>query len=446
MSKVTSTINIPQPNIFGRIGTGLGQGLAEQLPKEIERGRLASGINELANTPNLTQLQGLAGLVGAGAYNYPQLMQTAGELLKQQGMSNAIRRRATGESTGGQQTSNGLPQSYPPSQQVALQAGTNQTQPSIQGQGERPEGGVASISPTQAALNPYIPKTNDQLLQRAGQLQLEDPGLYPTFESAYQGAAKEDQQEQAISSAKQGQRLSEQNVESNIQNQIDRMQERANVKIPENVTQPIVRKAMDDVRLARKSELKAAQDAQNEMDKISREYDATSRLGKWSKPSEMRRAVNSLRDDFKQRNDLENFADKMVGESGFSNPIAYWKTFPVEEYPEIQKHLSQIKKAPIETYKRGLPDPLANERQVYDFAEKVAPLLSKSGASPLSIAQELKMKGLNPDHFLDYLVKNKRELNLNERQIRELGKTREWLPNLTDIIFLYGINEQRALE
>lgn len=38
---------IKQGNIFGRIGSGIGQGLAEHAPKEIERSRLASGLKAL---------------------------------------------------------------------------------------------------------------------------------------------------------------------------------------------------------------------------------------------------------------------------------------------------------------------------------------------------------------------------------------------------------------
>ena len=37
---------VKQPNIFGRIGSGIGQGLAETLPKEMERGRLSQGLQQ----------------------------------------------------------------------------------------------------------------------------------------------------------------------------------------------------------------------------------------------------------------------------------------------------------------------------------------------------------------------------------------------------------------
>ena len=44
-------------NAFGRIGKGIGQGLSEQLPKELERGRLSQGLKELEKEKDLTPYQ-----------------------------------------------------------------------------------------------------------------------------------------------------------------------------------------------------------------------------------------------------------------------------------------------------------------------------------------------------------------------------------------------------
>ena len=49
-------------NIFGRLGQGLGQGISEQLPKEIESRRHANAIEGLANNPNLNPIQQAAAL------------------------------------------------------------------------------------------------------------------------------------------------------------------------------------------------------------------------------------------------------------------------------------------------------------------------------------------------------------------------------------------------
>jgi len=80
---------IKQGNIFGRIGTGFGQGLAEQLPKEVERSRLAYGLEKLANQKDLTPFQQFAGLVSQPG-STPQIVQSGTELLRQQARGKAL--------------------------------------------------------------------------------------------------------------------------------------------------------------------------------------------------------------------------------------------------------------------------------------------------------------------------------------------------------------------
>jgi hypothetical protein len=79
-------------NLLGRIGTGFGQGLAEQIPKEIERHRLASGLQKFqqqsVNQSPIQQLAQLAAIPGIT----PQMIQSFGELAKQQGIRNSFSR------------------------------------------------------------------------------------------------------------------------------------------------------------------------------------------------------------------------------------------------------------------------------------------------------------------------------------------------------------------
>jgi hypothetical protein len=56
------------------------------------------------------------------------------------------------------------------------------------------------------------------------------------------------------------------------------------------------------------------------------------------------------------------------------------------------------------------------------------------------------MKGYDPDTFLDYLVKNKQQLNLLERQGRELNKTRNWFPSINDLWLFIGEGNDKVVE
>lgn len=83
---------VKQGNLLGRIGSGFGEGLAGQLPKEVERNRLHGALTEIGNNPNQTLFQQFAALAAAPG-STPQIQQTGGELLKQmavrQGYKNA---------------------------------------------------------------------------------------------------------------------------------------------------------------------------------------------------------------------------------------------------------------------------------------------------------------------------------------------------------------------
>ena len=157
---------IRNANIFGRVGTGIGQGLAESLPKEIERGRLQSGLQNLENQKGLSPFQQFSRLAAIPGIT-PQMIQSGSELLRQQGVGEGLKNvNASPEQA----------QQSPLQQYIVNQPqnAPNQTRD------------VATTNPTQAALNPYIPRTYQQNLARAAQLQQENPKLYPNPEQAIQ--------------------------------------------------------------------------------------------------------------------------------------------------------------------------------------------------------------------------------------------------------------------
>jgi hypothetical protein len=80
---------IKQGNIFGRIGSGLGQGLAEQLPKEVERYRLASGLEDISNQTDLTPFQKFARLASQPG-STPQIVDSGSRLLQQEARGKAL--------------------------------------------------------------------------------------------------------------------------------------------------------------------------------------------------------------------------------------------------------------------------------------------------------------------------------------------------------------------
>src|ERR1700690_3118350 len=87
---------IKQANIFGRIGSGIGKGLSEQLPKEIERNRLAAGLKELGERKDLTPFQAFSAAPSLPG-STPQIQQTSGNLLMQQAYLNGLKNQYHGK-------------------------------------------------------------------------------------------------------------------------------------------------------------------------------------------------------------------------------------------------------------------------------------------------------------------------------------------------------------
>ena len=84
---------ISRGSILGRIGTGIGEGLAEQLPKEVDRHRLSSGLKQFEqDSAGLSPMQQVTRLASIpGALEHPQLIQSLAELSKQQQIRDAYR-------------------------------------------------------------------------------------------------------------------------------------------------------------------------------------------------------------------------------------------------------------------------------------------------------------------------------------------------------------------
>ena len=141
---INRSISIPQPSIFGRLGSGIGKGLGEALPKEMERGRLASGLKDLGEQKGKTPFQQFAGLASTPGIT-PQMIQSGSELLRQQAYLDSLKNQYEGQE--GAKSGN---QGYMPTQQ-------DLTQPV---KGEIPT--LATPEDTTQSYKSYIPPTENE--------------------------------------------------------------------------------------------------------------------------------------------------------------------------------------------------------------------------------------------------------------------------------------------
>lgn len=410
---------IKQANIFGRVGSGIGKGLAEQVPKEIERHRLATGLQNLEKEgSNLSPFQQFSRLSSIPGIT-PQMIESGSKLLRQQGINQALMNKSSQEN---------MPKSNPFQKERSELEISNES-PSL-----------TTRTPIEATLNPYIPKSFDQLQERAGQLLEKNPALYAQDpDKAMQAAVQEDQSEQSISSALQGQRQKQQDVQNKVVEGLqDQKQQLALKKVPGNVYSEIEDKAINSVKSKQEggeglTEQQAKKKYGDELREIDRQYTTLQSIGNWSmlgrSGEDNKRSLKSARDDFKERNDLQNFADTLIGENGLSPQKAYYLSYPSSEIKELN---NSIVKAPeLKNLDQTFSSYRDIDNKTLELAKKLAPLMGKNG-SPLSIAEEINAKGYNPDVWLDYVNKNKKALDLTTRQAEELTKPKNRFPTLND--------------
>lgn len=407
---------------LGRLGESLGRGLAEVIPKEAERYRLSQGLKKLGEQKNLTPFQQFAELSSIPGAT-PQMIHSGSELLRQQAISNELRNKSKEEQ---------VPKQNPfPKPSAQKQAGIS---PSI-----------TTREPIEATLKNYIPKTFEDIQQRAGELLDQNPALYgndPT--KALAAAQAEESQNSAINQAYQQRRQNEQNVQNNITSSLKSQQGRLNaLEVPGNVYTDVETKAINAVRPIEEggeglTEQQAKIKYGKELDAINRDYTALDTIGSFDyalrNPQEIKRTMKSVREKFKERGDLENLADTYVSKNKLSPSKAYYLAYPSSEIKDLNNFIGKLPELKNEaSYKKGFPEIDTNipKEKTLNFAPKLAKLMGKEG-SPLSIAEELNSRGYDPDVWLDYVGKNRKELDLTERQGRELDKVRNWFPTLND--------------
>lgn len=411
-------------NIWGRLGQGLGQslsqGLAEQIPKEADRFRLAQGLKELGKKKNNDVWENFTELAALPGSN-PQITQSGTRLLEQRAQGNALK-NLKGEKPANpfkKQETNGI---------------ENET-------GKKPS--ITTSTGVEATRKPYIPPTYNQIQARAGELLDQSPGLYNNDpQLALQAAKDEAMQEQAINQAQQGQRAGEQDVQNTITNGLREQQKNLGAILPGKVYSDIEDRAINSVKSIEEggeglTEQQAKKNYGEELDNISRDYKAVETIGGpkllTKTPSGNREALDSVREGFKKRNDLENYADTLVSETGLSYPKAYYMAFKPSDIKELNNALKKIPQLPSEWNFATKPmTPEQRQKKTLEVSEQLAPLMGKEG-SPLAIATELKSRNYDPNVWMNYLNNNRKKLGIDGRQGRELDKPRDFRSSIGDL-------------
>lgn len=418
-------------NIFGRLGKGIGQGLSEQLPKEIERTRLASGLKKLEQEKDLDPFQFFTKAASLPGMN-PQLLDSLANLSKQRLKNQAF------QNYGGNAS---------PDQQIEA---LTRSLPMAQDQGNFSS--ITKPAGTKAAQETFIPRDlQTEIIPAAVAAFKENPARFHNdIDEAIDFEQSKDANRQQINQAYEQQRTSQLGVQdrllSDFRNYIDRRNintgSKGSVNVPENELD-ILEKQLIKMVLPKsqggggKTEEEAARESAKDADKIARQYSSLRTKGGLKKyihsPTDVLKELEPIRKEFAKRGMEENFADELVGALNVNPRRAYALTFKLPKDSSVVKELDRMPGF-IEKVREAGPG--ANLTPIRE-TEKLAPIFADliGDNSPLAIADALTSKGYDPDVFLNYVVDHQDELDLDERQIREIGKSRSSFGALGNIYY-----------
>lgn len=452
-------------DLFGRIGRGFGQGLSEQLPKEVERYRLSSGLRNLEQeSGNLTPLQQLTRLSSIPGIT-PQMVQSFGELAKIQNQRNAYRNRMEqsgqipAERRGSPQQQDLLVNQQPrenlpldrqvsPSQAAMIAAssgavGNRQRTPNV-----RPEERTLEIvnenplNPASLTRLPWTPQQRDSrildytnqgfLVDKAEQLAADDEARDLAEPGAYQKRLEE-----LTGKSQQARQEFRNQLETKLQKEGSGVFKDISGEMLVNMERGMER----DLREHPNSSFKdVANDWSNRALNVAKTKGQLKKLAETSGPEEiikgdqLLKKLRSYQDIFKKSGNAEEYYNLLRSEFGLSPQGAASIAFPSNK--RVKDYINNLKPIP-RMYGQGAtaynPEKLATQ------ARKSAIEIEKfidADDSLLSIARDLTDRDPTFDQqsFFDQLEEDKEHIRLNDRQRREMAEgVKDIIPTWGDI-------------
>jgi len=397
-----------QPSPLAVFGKTLGEGI----PKIIEQRTLSSGLQQLEkDAPNLTPEQYYTRALQIPGLT-PEATRQLGELTRQKAQGQALQQRNE-------------PSPFPQEEPISRSNNQNKT-PSI-----------TESKNLEQAQQGYIPPTQEEIISEAGRQFNANPALFGNDpQKAIQAAETKAAREEKINEAHKTQHKNLTEIQDNVVRRLESHSTKLGVNIPANVYSKIEDQAILATKPVARggkglTEQQAMKEYGEKLDEISRDYSNLDSIGNWGitgrKAKNTLTTLSALQKSFRKNKDTENAADTLIAKSKVSPDFAYSIFEPVQEVPELNNALKKVKEVQSQlSFKEGYPKVGVPKEYVddetYKISEKLAPLLGKMG-SPLSVAYELKKKGLNPEVWIRYLSDHQDDLGLKPEQVRQLSKS-----------------------
>lgn len=426
-----------QGNIFGRLGAGIGQGLASTIPEEVDRSRLASGLKRFAeNAPNQTALQNFAqfsSIPGTTA----SMHQAYPEVAKQDSLRNYYR--------GEQQPSSMKPEVGKNFRDVQfanqgqkVPRGTNAPPPEAEfGQPQ-----IVQDNPLREEAVPKAPWTQDKVNRRIGQISDQYPNV--PIQEIRNMVAQEEQRDLASPLAEQAKDTYFTQKQEQLNKKFDDFLQTKLQKDEKGVFQDITGENLVNMRRGMERDLRA--DPKATIDDVADLWSKKA-LDLAKTKSDLRGlkesskfAIPLLMNKEENRKKLDQYA-KAFSESG--NSEEYYNTLKSDfkMSPEAAAYIAYPRSPRTQNYINKRKNQLTNDEKSSENSRKAAIDLENlitSNDSLLALAWDLRYKDPNfkVNDFINQLREDQDLIGLNQRQKRELATGFSLLPNWSDLLFL----------
>lgn len=407
-------------NIFGRLGKGLGQGLSDQLPKEVERSRLSAGLKSLEEQKDLDPMQFFSRALGVPGIT-PQMVQSLAELSKQRLKNNAY--------------SNVTDEASPENQLKNFGYSNNN-------QNQTEDSTIPSVTTNQAleaARTPFIPRSfKEQEIAGADQFK-KNPAKYKNdIQNAINEQISIDEAEERRNTAFQKQRENENSIQNAVRTGLSGQHKLLQNNVPARIYSLIEDEAINSVLPKSQggrgfTEHQAAKEYGEKLQEISKDFSDVASLGKlgnsFKTAKTNMKTINQVVKKVIDYDGQEEFAKFLQSQNGLSPNASYEIAYPVWSNPKMDDF---VKKAPpLPPYG---PYPKGN-LSLNGYTNRLLPELEKiisKNDGPIAIAKALGKKGYDEDTIMKYFTENADKL-FTVQQARQLTSSQSYLPNLNDL-------------
>lgn len=410
---------IKQAPLSARLGTGLAKGLAEQVPKEIERNRLASGLKSLEEQKGLTPFQQFSRLAAIPGIT-PQMLQSGSELLRQQARGQALADFQN-------QQNAPKPSPFPFNNKIASESKF----PSI-----------TQEKPLEQIQEGYIPPTIEERDAIAGEAYNSNPAFFANDpQKAIQWADDKIAQEEKINAAYLRKHQNLNAIQDNVINRLKAQSDRLQTQVPAEVYSRIEDEAIQATKPKKEggrglTEQQAMKEYGEKLNDFSKDWSKIPTWGTWGltqrSANETLRSMNTVQRKMEEAGATDLFAQQMQKDNQISPKLSFAIAQPVKNIPNLSSYMKSLKPVPgygkflSQSMGRGNPSGGWSSGKSKQETLKIAPELAKfvkenEKASPLAIGYELEKKGYDLRTWLDWLNDNADNLNLRQKQTEQLS-------------------------